>query len=415
MGYFSLKTISLGFLSALAASLFIYLETLGIGMPYLRTIAALTAIGLWLSLPRKTLAWSGFFTALLWFFWIALSFRYYDLGWMMPLVWLFIASVYGTLFWLVGWAKPPLLRALLIGLAEFVHPLGFDWFKPALMFSGSLFSTNLAVFWILLALTALFITLKPAIRRYWLLLAALLLIQPAEIVPPPEMAIELAHTDLNQREKWRPDNRLSIVRSNLAAIDRAIAHQAACVVLPESAFPMVLNRSATLMHRLMEKSKTITIVTGALYMDAQKHHFNSTYLFSQGTVRIMHKVVLVPFGEFIPLPGALGRWVNTTFFGGASDFKTAPKVSDYFIDGTAFRNAICYEATTDRLYLGRPAHMIAMSNNAWFVPSVEPVLQKLLLQLQSDRHRTVIYHATNAPVTAVITPHRYLSWIEQLF
>ena len=118
----------------------------------------------------------------------------------------------------------------------------------------------------------------------------------------------------------------------------------------------------------------------------------------------MHKVVLVPFGEAVPLPHWMARWIDDLFFDGASDYVTARTPSDFTMLGRTWRNAICYEATSDRLYKGNPKQMVAISNNAWFTPSIQPDLQRLLMQLQADRHNTVILHTTNGPGTGIITP-----------
>jgi len=67
-----------------------------------------------------------------------------------------------------------------------------------------------------------------------------------------------------------------------------------------------------------------------------------------------------------------------------------------------FRNAICYEATCEELYKGDIKYVIAISNNAWFLPSIEPTLQKLLMEYYARRHNVTIYHAANMSGTGII-------------
>jgi len=189
----------------------------------------------------------------------------------------------------------------------------------------------------------------------------------------------------------------------MKAIQNALNNKKEAVILPESAFPLYLNHQIELMEKLLSLSKKITIITGALYAENGKS-YNSTYLFKDGKVRVMHKVVLVPFGEEVPLPTWMGRWINDIFFDGASDYATAREVSDFKMVGKKFRNAICYEATNDKLFEGDPKYMVAISNNKWFTPSIEPTLQHLLLQMQSNRHGTTIFHSTNGPITGIIVP-----------
>ncbi|BDY13378.1 apolipoprotein N-acyltransferase [Hydrogenimonas cancrithermarum] len=397
--------ISLGFLSALCASAFIYLHHFGLHLPWFQAFLGIGALWFWLTLPPRAMFWSGFFTATLWFHWIGLSFRYYDLSWMIPFVVLGIALCYGFIFRLIAALGHIVPRAAAFGLVEYLHPFGFDWFRPALMFTGSILGDHLWQLWIVLATLALFIPMKHKARYAVPALFLFAIHHPSSTTHRHqlEQRIQLVQTNIDQAKKWDPRYRRPIVELNLQAIRNAIAEKKGAVILPESAFPLFLNHDIELMQTLMELSHDITIVTGALYAQKGKS-YNSTYLFQYGDLRIMHKVVLVPFGEAVPLPKWLGHWINDLFFEGASDYTTAEKPSDFEMLGHTWRNAICYEATCDRLFEGNPKYMVAISNNAWFIPSIEPTLQRLLLQLQADRHGTTIFHATNGPITGIVEP-----------
>ena len=113
-------------------------------------------------------------------------------------------------------------------------------------------------------------------------------------------------------------------------------------------------------------------------------------------------MVLVPFGEYIPLPKFARQIINETFFSGASDFIGADAPTDFVIKGVKFRNAICYEATCQEIYEGEVDYVIAMSNNAWFKPSIEPTLQKLLMRYYGRKNGVSIYHSANWSGTGVI-------------
>jgi len=113
-------------------------------------------------------------------------------------------------------------------------------------------------------------------------------------------------------------------------------------------------------------------------------------------------MILVPFGEYIPLPDFLKDIVNNYFFNGEEDFTPAKHTTDFIIKGVKFRNAICYEATTQRLFQGDVKYMLAISNNAWFEPSIEPTLQKLLLEFYAKINGTTIYHSANWAGTGVV-------------
>ena len=113
-------------------------------------------------------------------------------------------------------------------------------------------------------------------------------------------------------------------------------------------------------------------------------------------------MVLVPFGEYIPLPKFIRDFINEKFFAGASDFKTAKKPTDFNIKGIKFRNAVCYEATTDTIYEGDVKYVIATSNNAWFAPSIEPTLQRLLMKYYAKKYLVIIFHSANYKGSGII-------------
>jgi len=404
--YFSTPTISLGFFSSLFASAFIYLHYFNINLPLIQALLGIGALWFWLKLSPQTMFWSGFFTAVFWFYWIALSFRYYDLSWMIPFVIVGISLIFGLLFRLLAALPHILLRAVAIGLIEYLHPLGFDWFRPALMFTNSVLGDHIWQLWIIILALTLFMMIKQKTKylTFLLILPAFNIQHPTFNIQNSKFKIQLVNTNIDQNKKWDPRYLQPIVDLNMQAIKNAVKNKKKAVILPESAFPLFLNQEIDLMKTLLDLSKNITIITGALYAENGKS-YNSTYLFQNGKVRVMHKVILVPFGEEVPLPKWMGHWINDIFFDGASDYATARKVSDFKMVGKVWRNAICYEATSDKLFEGDPKYMVAISNNKWFTSSIEPTLQHLLLQMQSNRHGTTIFHSTNGPVTGIIVPH----------
>ena len=208
-----------------------------------------------------------------------------------------------------------------------------------------------------------------------------------------------------QDSKWLKNNLTNVIEDNLKLIDKAIKEKKQLIILPETAFPVLLNKEIFLSSKLKEKSKDIDIIAGALYLE-NNQYYNATYHFTQGQIEIAKKIVLVPFGEEIPLPKFFVDLINDTFFNGAQDYKKADKPTDFIINNIKFRNAICYEATSEEIYqnLNGVKYVIATSNNAWFTPSVEPTLQKLLLKYFAKKYDVTIFHSINGSNNYVIRP-----------
>ncbi len=388
-------------LLALFFSAFIYLEHFDLTCKALNTLLALGAYLLLFTLPLRSLALGGFFIGLLWFYWIGFSFQYYNSTYMVPIVSVGFGVIYALFFALIGFGKKPWQRALIILVLSFLEPFDFNWMQMELPFVESYFGIAKWQFLLILISFVVGLTCKDEKRLFVLvfLLGAINYSAPHKALAP--LKIKLVAMDVPQELKWQPYMLPRMNRSNFDAIDMAIKEQYDLVVLPESAFALFLNRRPDLIEQLEEKSKQIAIVTGALY-DENGNNYNVTYFFKDGHHMIAKKMTLVPFGEYIPLPAFIREYINQAFFDGASDYISATAPTTFIINDIPFRNAVCYEATCEELYVGEPKYMIAISNNAWFMPSIEPTLQKLLMRYYALRHHTVIYHAANAAGTGIV-------------
>ena len=385
-------------------SLFIFLDLLN--LKYIANLGLLSAIiGLYILLKsdRKIWFWSGFFIGLFWFYWISFSLVYYNFGYLIPIEILGICLIYGFIFLAVSWLESIYIKAIFLLFASYVAPFGFDWLNFELIFVDTLFKPT--IYTLALVLISIIISIK--FSRYLglgaMIFSLIISYKSTDNFESLPFNISLITTELNQNQIWDRNTKNDIIKSNLNIIDQAIKDGSRAVVLPESAFPLFLDRSQILLSELKQKSHQIAIITGALGASDNKL-YNSTYIFDKGEVKRLDKLILVPFGEEIPLPNFIKNPINNIFFDSAVDYSKANGVSDYEIDGVKIRNAICYEATKDELFKDNPKFMIAISNNAWFSPSTQPNLQSKILKLKAFKYKTTIYHSINGSPSQMITP-----------
>jgi apolipoprotein N-acyltransferase len=394
--------IFLGLLAALLFSAFIYLDEFGFTIKLANTLLGIAAIASLLYIPRRSVLIAGFFIGLFWFYWIAYSFKYQGVGYMEPFITLGFGIIYLLFFAPLALTNKPYIRALLLFGLSFVAPFGWNWLKPELLFVESyigIYKYQFAIVLAALSLPALIHDKKYRFAPLVLLIAALNFGYPPQKDAP--LKIKLVQTHIPQEKKWTREQLYPTVSLIFSEIQKATREGYDVVVLPESVFPLFLNKEPRLIATLKKASHKIVIVTGALLLEDGKH-YNVAYKFENGNYTIAKKLVLVPFGEYIPLPKFARKFINDTFFSGASDFVTAKAPTDFIIKGVKFRNAICYEATTDAIYENHPKYVIAISNNAWFTPSIEPTLQNLLLRYFARKYGVTIYHATNDRGTGII-------------
>lgn len=384
----------LGIVTSLLFSAFLYLEHFGITAKALNTLFGVLALALLLYIPKRAVLTAGFFIGLLWFYWIGYSFKYNDVGYLEPFVTFAFAIIYMLFFGLLALTNNVAIRALLLFGLTFFEPMDFNWMQIELLFVDSYIGILKYQFALVLAALAMVeYTKKPyKFAPLLLLLFAINFNPPLQKDAP--LKIKLVATDIKQDQKWQRENLQSTLQLIFKEIEDAISQGYELVVLPESVFPFYMNMAPNISERLVAYSNHISIVAGSLLKEDELH-YNVTYMFEGGKYQVAKKMILVPFGEYVPLPEFIKGFVNDFFFAGASDFKTASEPTDFFIKGVKFRNAICYEATRKEIYEGDVDFVVAISNNAWFYPSIEPTLQKLLIRFYARKNGATIYHSAN--------------------
>ncbi len=394
-----------GLISSILLSSFIYLSYFNIENKIINTILGLFALYFLLIIPKRALFISGFLTGILWCWWMAVSLQYYDLVYLTPVILIGLGLAFGIMFYLFAFYDRLTFRMLTIFGFTFFAPFGFNWMKFELLFVDSYIGIDKFSFILILISFYFIIKLKKHKILGIIPILFALSFPKGEYIQNPNVKIYMPQMNVNQDLRWDKQYKSTLEQQNFDEINNGINQQKDLVVLPETAFTTVLNRNASLLEKLTILSHQIDIITGGLYVE-NNQIFNASYHFSKGEIQIAKKVVLVPFGEEIPLPKFFVDLINKVFYNGAQDYSKASEPTDFIIKGEKFRNAICYEATTDKIFenLGDTKYMIAISNNAWFTPSIEPTLQHLLLKYYSKKYDMNIFHVVNGSPNRTYRP-----------
>ena len=397
-----IKDIFYALLTAFSFAAFIYMDYFSLHVKLFDTFFGLLALSLFLIISKRAILFSGFLTGLFWFYWIGYSFEFYNNSFMIPIITVLFAFIYMLFFAPLALTYNYFIRALFLFILSFYEPFDFNWLQIEAIFVQSYLGIQKYQLFIILFTLATFLHFREKKFAYaiplFLLLALHVDTTPKTLAP---LKIKLVTTNIAQGLKWQSYMQNTLIENNFKEIRIAINKGYDVVVLPESTFPLFLNHRADLLNRLKKLSEDISIVTGALYGDS-RGNYNVTYIFDNGEYTTAKKMVLVPFGEYIPLPKFMRHFINEMFFDGAEDYTPALKPTDYIIKGVKFRNAICYEVTCEEIYENDPQYIIAMSNNAWFTPSIEPTLQSLLMKYYAQKHHSVIYHSANIAKSIII-------------
>lgn len=402
--------LSKSFLFAFCIMLSPYLQWFleSITMDYPRILASLVGLLGVVSIlftPKNRRFSVGFFVGILWFYWVGLGLRYFDMIFLIPLGTLFMGILVGFVFWIGLFCECLIVRFAFLMLLSFFEPLGFDWFiLESFWFAYSYFGVDKLSFALIIVSVWLLITSHRYVKLVGIVCLLLALDKGTfqEVSPALPLKIKIIQTEVSQDIK--NENLIRVVEENFAHIRHAALEGNDMVILPEAAFPFPLEKYKDIQKELETLSDSIAIVVGSLrleVLDREEKYYNSTYIFDHGRMSAIDKVFLVPFGEEFPL---FLQPIVERFFQGIGGFSRGKGLGEFEIKGVSFQNAICYEGTSRQIYEKSPPFVVVTSNNAWFVPSIEPILQKNLMKYYARLYGSTILHATNLSPSAIITP-----------
>ncbi|MFD1192744.1 apolipoprotein N-acyltransferase [Phenylobacterium conjunctum] len=402
---------------------------------------------------RGWLAGVGYFAVGVW--WITEPFMVDAAaqGWMAPFALLLMGGGL-ALFWGLaallhrlaaprGWTRPFVFAGALT-LTEFLrgHILtGFPWNLPGETWAAGSAPSQAAAYvgaygltWMTVALASSFVLLRAPDRSARMRAAvgiagALGLLYGAGAVrlahspaPAPDAPrIRLVQANIDQKEKWRPENLNQIFATYLELTARPGAPDV--IVWPEGALPAVIDDLLVPGRGYLEGlTRTLkpgqTLMTGANRVgpgpDGRTLYYNSLIALRReapGLVLtgVYDKHRLVPFGEFLPLGGLAGKLGIRSLVHMPEDFTAGAEPAPLQPQGVpALQPLICYEALFPGFTRqaarrgGRPAWILNVSNDAWFGGGSGPLQHLNIAAYRAIEEGLPIARATPTGVTAMI-------------
>jgi apolipoprotein N-acyltransferase len=194
-----------------------------------------------------------------------------------------------------------------------------------------------------------------------------------------EVRLRLVQPGIEQRLKWRAEERERILSRLLELSQRETGDRWTVLLWPESALPYLLTADSSLTQALTRILPTRgLLLTGAARREgatSDRRYFNSLVaLDNNGKILALYdKARLVPFGEYVPLRSILPIKKLTV---GEADFTPGAGAKTISLAGlAAFQPLICYEAIFPRFMpsKGPPARwLLNVTNDAWFGTSSGP-------------------------------------------
>ena len=252
--------------------------------------------------------------------------------------------------------------------------------------------------------------LKPIIASFvllWLVTGMLTQVDWTDPVGEP-LTVSMIQGNVSQDRKWLPEQRKPTM-DMYASLSRE-NWDSDLIIWPETAIPGFYHQMLPYLQGLAQEARmnSSEIVLGIpVYDQRQKYYYNSMVSIGRDT-GFYEKRHLVPFGEFLPLPGLFGgiiKYFNIPM----SDFRHGDDsaLPVLKLAGQYVGISICFEdAFGDEIVQALPNATLLLnaSNDAWFGTSIAPHQHLQIARMRSLETGRYLMRSTNTGVSAIIDP-----------
>jgi apolipoprotein N-acyltransferase len=216
--------------------------------------------------------------------------------------------------------------------------------------------------------------------------------------------ISLLQGNVAQTLKWDPER----FASTLVLYEKLVTEaKGELIILPETALPSTLDRIDPAYIERLRKiavAKNANLIIGVPVQEKEKF-YNAAISLGVEPTQQYRKVHLVPFGEYMPLRGALA-WFYANLTIPMSDFSKGDADQPLIkVNGQVLGISICYEDAFARdvhRTLPDATLLVNISNDAWFGKSAAAEQHLQLAQMRAIEFARPMLRANNTGITAVI-------------
>ncbi len=228
-----------------------------------------------------------------------------------------------------------------------------------------------------------------------------------------QLRVALIQGNIDQAQKWVPENRQSSIDRYLSLSMQALPSQPDLIIWPEAATPFFLQDQSELAKQVKQLPKQLNaslLVGSPAYQQLSSdeyQYYNSAYLFSATGENLgrSDKIHLVPFGEYVPLEKILS-FIDKLVVG-VGNFSPG-EVRPLPLNGHDLGVLICYEAIFPQLareYVRQGSSLLVnLTNDAWFGHSSAPYQLLAMTRFRAIENRIWIARAANTGISALISP-----------
>jgi apolipoprotein N-acyltransferase len=230
--------------------------------------------------------------------------------------------------------------------------------------------------------------------------------EAAALKPARTLRVALLQPSIDQYAKWDLAQAESI-KAEMVQL-AAQAKGADLAVWPENALPCWLNEPACAAWLKVAVSSTAAAsVVGSVSKEDGKRVSAFLLDANGGIVDSYNKRQLVPFGEYVPMRGLLGRYVQPVAALGEF-LPGAPYQPLMRFNGLKLGAAICYESVFPYLFTDDTAQgadlFVNVTNDGWYLDTGAPYQHFAANIFRAVENRRTVVRAANNGISGVIDP-----------
>ncbi|MCU0650608.1 MAG: apolipoprotein N-acyltransferase [Candidatus Omnitrophica bacterium] len=227
------------------------------------------------------------------------------------------------------------------------------------------------------------------------------------------LKVSVVQGSIPQELKWDSNAVEYIMQRYISLSHQAAQEKPDLLIWPEASVPAILTEDSDFTAGLMQMAQDagIHLLAGAVTSRAGDY-YNSAVLFRpEGGRDIYDKLHLVPFGEYIPLPGIFGFLQTIVPIGEVKrglDYKIFALPVGGSASGAKFSCLICFEdlfpELSRRFVSAGAGFLVTVTNDAWYQRTSAPFQHFQASVFRAIENRVPMVRSANTGVSGFIGP-----------
>lgn len=220
--------------------------------------------------------------------------------------------------------------------------------------------------------------------------------------------VGLVQGNIAQTIKWSPEH-VNLSLDTYANLTEPLWGKNKLIIWPEAAVPLSLQSAEDYIQMLEEKAKQTgtTLFLGIPIQSSDGSGYYNAIATLGDSRQFYLKRHLVPFGEYVPVPGVFAKFFDFLHVPLASMMSGNPVQKPLILGDISILTSICYEIAYPELMRYNDKSigiLLTITNDAWFGKSIAQAQHLQMAAMRAIEFQRPLLFASNDGITAIIGP-----------